>query len=304
MAQLINLTFTVDNVSTVIQVYNQIRVRRAESQYPADLVNYTTVSGLGPIDLVAGQSIYTITDTTGTADNWYVSQYYHTGTTLESSWSDPILGEIGDLFYDPLFPSEESYGTEEQLVIDRIRRLIGDPLNLRREYGEEAESSIHPDDRTYEFDEKGWPVSIHMGQTLYDNSDLDRTVTVNGYRFLRFNEDITLTTISGVDIWYYTFRHSDRQIMEAYDNCPPPPSLTTTTATSEAYMLQTAVDLLTQEVWEDSGEDGAVVSDEGSRYDPSPGLRMREGLIDKLQKRLDKVTRSLVLSGIGGVLLD
>jgi hypothetical protein len=69
-------------------------------------------------------------------------------------------------------------------------------------------------------------------------------------------------------------------------------------------MLQTAIDLLMQENWEDVIEDGARIRDEGSSYDPSPGLRMRDDLIDKLQKRLDDAIKASILSGIEGVLID
>lgn len=318
---MISLTFSVDNISNVISMFDRIQIRKyLGTGTPTTPVtdtlaalDYTAVSGTDVVSgrtgvddvlLDASYSQYYFTEPDGAADDWYISRYYDLASQSATGWSDPVLGEPGDLFYNPVFPPEIEYGSSDQLIIDRIRRLMGDPLGLRREYGEEAESSIHPDNRTYEFDEKGWPVSINMGGHQY--WDIDNP-SINGYRFLRFATTISgIDSIAGVnvDIWYYTFRHSDRQIMEAYDNCPPPPGLTTTTANSEAYMLQTAIDLLTQEVWEDSGEDGAVISDEGSRYDPSPGLRMREGLIDKLQKRLDRVIKSLVLTGIGGVLLD
>jgi hypothetical protein len=299
---MITLTITVDNISTVMQVYNQIQLQRAA----AEEGTYTTVSGLGPVSLVAGITSYSVIDTTGLSTSWYKSRYYSTSTGSYSGWSEPVLGSPGDLFYNPLYSDEISYGTSEQLVIDRIRKLIGDPLGLRREYGEEASSSIHPDGKTYELDEKGWPVSVTMnGVSMNDSSD----PTINGYRYLRFDEDISTTTWSGgveygVDIWYYTFRHSDREIMEAYDTCPPPPGLTTTNATSEAYMLQTAIELLYQELWEDSTEDGAKIDDEGSKYDPSPGLESKRKLLDGLQRRLDKLTASLKLLGISGVRVD
>jgi hypothetical protein len=179
-------------------------------------------------------------------------------------------------------------------------------VGLRREYGETAASSIHTDNVTYEMDEKGWPASISVSGTSMTNST---DPVVNGYRFLVFDNDISNTIWVGcieygIDIWYYTFRWSDREIMEAYDNCPPPVGLTTATATAEAYMLQTAVELLYSEVWEASVEDGAVITDEGSRYDPSPGLDTRKSLLDNLQKKLDKLIQSLLLTGISGVLID
>lgn len=300
---MIRLTITVENISTVIQVYDSIRVRSDLSE----TANWDSLSDLTTMVLSSTQSNYSYNDTAGTTATWYSSQYYlTTNSGIVSGWSDPILGEAGDIYYNPLYPPEASYGTADQLIIDRIRRLIGDPIGLRREYGEAAVSSIHSDNVTYEMDEKGWPASISVSGTSMTNST---DPVVNGYRFLVFDNDISNTiwvgcTEYGIDVWYYTFRWSDREIMEAYDNCPPPLGLTTATATSEAYMLQTAVELLYSEVWEASVEDGAVVTDEGSRYDPSPGLDTRKSLLDNLQKKLDKLIQSLLLTGISGVLID
>jgi hypothetical protein len=312
---MIRLAFTVNDVNTVVQIYDYIEVAMSNTQsaQPADLTNYTLFSGTQavpinghPLPLVTGVTQYTLIDGDGTAQDWYMSRYVNYTTSAYSGWSEPVLGEPGDLFYNPLFPPEIAYGTEDQLIIDRIRRLIGDPLGLRREYGDEAASSIHFDNKTYELDEKGWPVAVTMaGTQMNDSTD----PTINGYRYLRFSQDIATTTWSGgieygVDIWYYTFRWADREIMTAYDNCPPPLGLTTVTATSEAYMLQTAVELLYSEVWHDSGEDGARLSDEGSKYDPSPGLEARRKLLDDIQRRLDKIIQSLILTGVEGVLID
>jgi hypothetical protein len=303
---MIRLSFVVDNISTVLQVYNQIRIQRGDAVGGP----FTTVSGLGPIDLGSGQTNYIVIDGDGTASNWYQSQYYSTITYSQSSWSDPVLGDVGDLFYNPLFPDEVSYGTSQKLVIDRIRKLIGDPIGLNREYGEDAASSIHPDGKTYELDEMGYPVSIFMNGQSYNDST---NPTVNGYKYLIFNEFIDTTSVvcsgtktieHGVDIYYYTFRWSDRQVLEAYDTCPPPPGLTFTTANSESYMLYTAITLLGSENWHDAIEDGSDISDEGSRYSPAPGLRFREALIDDLNKKLDAVVKSLILGGISGILLD
>lgn len=299
---MIRLTVTVDDIATVIQVYDRIRYQRAEY----DTGPFATVSGLGPTTLLAGVNTYTETDDDGTSSHWYISQYYSTVTSNESSWSDPVLGDAGDLFYNPLYPPELNLGTSQQLTVARIRTLIGDPIGLRREAGESESSSIHFDNKTYELEYKGWPASIHMGGAAYNTST---DPTINGYRYLRFNEDISGTTISGgvehgVDIWYYTFRWSDREVMDTYDNTPPPVPLTTANATAEIYMLACAYDLLSNETWENLNEDGASIRDEGSHYDPSPGLAKREDMLKRLKKRLDDAIKALQLTGITGVLLD
>lgn len=305
---MVRLSLIVEDISNVMLVYNQIQVASSDTMSPADLTNYTVLSGVSghPIDLVDGTTQYNLVDPDGDADTWYISRYMNTSTSSYSGWSDPVLGETGDIFYNPLYPAEIPYGTSDQLIIDKIRRLIGDPVGLYRDYGEEAKSNIHSDDRTYELTEKGWPAAITIDtQQMNDSTD----PTVNGYRYLRFDEDISGTTTSGsveygIDIWYYTFRHSDREIMEAYDNAFTPAGLTSSTTPATVYMVQTAIDLLSGELWEDLTEDGAKIGDDETRYDPSPGLDNRRRLLDGLKKRLDDLVKQYKLSGISGVLID
>ena len=312
---MIILTLTVDDIDTVLQVYNRIQLQRSDSESG----EYTTVSGLGPTTLVGGISTYEVIDSTGEDTNWYISRYYSTNTGNSSSWSDPVLGSVGCLFNDPLYPPEISYGTSDRAIIDRIRVLIGDPKRLSREYGEEAMSSIHPDGKTYEMAEKGYPVSINMAGRSFTSTS---NPTIDGYRYLRFQEyiDVICTTCSGItdlcgdevtreiansiDLWCYTFRQSDRQIMNVYDSCPPPIGLTSTIVTSQAYMLQTAIDIIRKELWEDSVEDGAEVTDERSKYNPEPGQKVRKALLDDLQRQLEKLVNSLKMYNVSGVLID
>jgi hypothetical protein len=333
---MISLTLAVDNLTDVLEIFDTVQLRRyTGDNYPSspvtDLVAFSeyelidgtdTISSrdnVSDISLNSSYATYYFTDPDGTDESWYIARYYDSVSTATSAWSDPVQGDPGDLYYNPQFPPEISYGSADQLVIDRIRLWIGDPLGLRREYGEDALSSIHPDGKTYEMDEKGWPAYINMGGLQFTSTD---NPSVNGYRYLRFKryvddvceecvtysgvcgEDVVKNISHGVDVWYYTFRHSDRQIMDAYDNCPPPSPLTSITATSEAYMLQTSIDLLRKELWEDSTEDGAVIKDEGTSYDPEPGLKVRKQLLDDLKKRLDDLIKVTMLSGITGVLID
>ena len=296
---MIHLSFQVENITSVLQVYNQIQVQSSSTETGI----FTEVSGMGfPIVLISGQTLYEVDDAAGISSTWYRSRYYSTVSPYQaSSWSDPILGSVGELCYNPTYPDEVAYGTSDQLVINRIRRLCGDPVGLRREYNEK--DNIHEGGKVYELDEKGWPCSINIGDVTYNASS---NPTINGYRYLKFSGDIT--TLSGIDlntdIFYYTFRHSNREIMEAYDTCPPSQGLTTITANSESYMIQTAIELLVQELWEDTTEDGAAVKDDVSTYNPEGGQKIRNDLIDKLQKRLDNLVDTLILGGISGVRVD
>jgi hypothetical protein len=283
------------------------------TQNPEILTDLGVVNGnLGYISLTTGVSSYDAVDSTGTSEHWYRSRYYSsTVSGTVSGWSDAVKGSAADLFYDPCRAQElTDITSEEELVIEEIRRLIGDPKDVRREYGEDAASSIHPDGMTYELDEKGWPLCITMGGEQYIDST---NPTINGYRYLIFEECINTTEVvcsgtcdntRGVDIWYYTFRWSDRQILEAYNDCPPPPPLTAANATSYSYVLYTAKRLLGSENWHDAIEDGAVITDEGTRYDPSPGFDFRSDLLDDLNKQLDDLIKSLILSGIEGVRVE
>ena len=69
-------------------------------------------------------------------------------------------------------------------------------------------------------------------------------------------------------------------------------------------MVQTSIDLLRKELWEDATEDGAAIKDEGSSYDPEPGLKIRKQLLDDLTKRRADLVKVLQLTGIAGVLID
>lgn len=311
---MIRLLFTVDNIDTVILIYNQIQVQKSSSEEGA----FDFVDGVGPVALTAGTSSYYTTDPIGLTTDWYRSRYYNTSNNTYSEWSEPVLGESGEIFYNPLYPPEAVYGTSQRLVIDRIRRLIGDNKSLRHEYGEGATAYVHQDSVTFGLPSKGWPANVIMGNTVY-NSNVNPSV--NGYRYLIFNNYIgdiydSVVTYSGVggviskvipkgiDVWYYTFRNSDKEIMDAYNTCPIPYPLSESNASSEVYMLQTAIDIIRNELLTDSIEDGASIADENSTYNPEAGLRYRKQLLDDLESKLEKLIKKILMSNITGVLID
>lgn len=330
---MIGLSFNIDNLDTVLTVYNQIQIIRytgtdeiPDSPSGVDaysITDWTVVSGTDsypvPINLIAGTTYYTTYDPEGDASDYFSSRYINSGTGSISGWSDPVLGESADIYYDPQYPVEIQYGTEDQTTIKQLRMMIGDPVGLHRVYGGEALSYIHPDHKVFQLPSKGWPVFVTLNGENF-NSVLDPTV--NGYRYLKFSEPIDeiCTTVSGftnscgyeldkeyeigIDIWWYTFRFSDRELISAYDNCLPPFGLTTTTATTSAYLLQTAINLLTQELLEDATENGAKIADDKTNYDPTPGLQVRKDLLAGLKKDLKDLITLLLMNGISGVLID
>lgn len=330
---MISLSFTIESIDVVTKVYNEIQIIKYigdDENTPAaptgsnaySITDWATVSGTAefpiPIVLNSTTSTYQTYDFSGIFSTWYSSRYHNTTNGAYSGWSDPILGETGDIYYDPVFPEEVAYGTDDKNIINKIRLYIGDIVGLKREYGSEAMSSIHPDGKTYELDQKGWPAFITMGGKSFTST---LNPSVNGYKLLKFTEfiDMTCTTCSGVvnlcgdteirdiengvDIYYYTFRHSDREIMEVYDNCLPPDRLTESNATAQSLMLQCAIDILNMELLSDATEDGAKIDEDKDSYDPSIGLKIRYDLINDLKKRLAILVKSILMSNISGVLI-
>lgn len=317
------LYFEVPNVDTLLNIYNQIQIIRYTGSLstpntpigePSSLSDWVLVTGISPyispISLSSSSSYYYVYDDEADGNDtvWYASRYIDSSDPedINSGWSDPILSSSQGMFYNPLYPSEMELTGSNKMVVDRIRTLIGDPVELKREAGEEYEVNIHPDGTVYELSEKGWPVSISMCGTQYNNTNNPR---VNGYKYLKFNEDISqFTTVSGVDynidVWYYTFRHSDKEILNTYDITPPPFGLNSVNATSEAYILASAIDLVRSEVFLEASESGAEFSDNYTSYNPSPGLSTKNNLLEDLRKQLDKIVTSLKLKGISGVRVD
>lgn len=330
---MIGITFNVENVNTVLQVYDQIQAIKYEvttSEPPETpigpliaLTDWSVVSGTEsypfPINLITDVTQYTGYDPDGVSTDWYSSRYYNSLNGSYSAWSAPVLGNESDLYYDPTYPAEDIFDDEDQAIIAKLRIYIGDPKGLCREFGEEALASLHPDYKTYELSEKGWPVAITMGGKTFNSIS---NPVVNGYRYLKFQEpvndvcyscldgdnlcgdaDVKLITM-GVDVWYHTFRNSDKELLAAYDACFPPIGLTEITATTQAYVLQTAVDILTKELIEDATEDGAIIGDDKTDYNPESGLAIRKDLLDSLKNDLDNLIKSLKMADISGVLID
>jgi hypothetical protein len=246
--------------------------------------------------LVAGTSTYNYTDSTGDADSWYKSRYWDGGSTY-SSYSDPVRGEEVEIYHNITYPQEAYLGTTDSTTVKKIRILIGDSKEVRREYQAECQSSVSEDGHTYELDQKGWPLYISL-------SDVEMTSSsdpyFDGYRYLTFSG--TIGASDSINIWYYTFRWSDSEILDHYNNAMIPAGLTSTTVTTDHLILQAAIDLLESENWRDYIENGATLTDSDTRWDPTPGYRARESAIKRLQKRLDDLVKQYTLVRDGWLL--
>ena len=306
---MIRLTIRVTDIDNVMMLYSYIRIYRSDARNG-------TYSHLAFVPFVPGQSEYVYDDITGTTDYWYRSSYYR-DESIESSLSDPVQGVAPTLYTGATYPNEIDFDTSQSTIIRKIRRYIGDFKGLSRIYLEDCEDEscnyILDDGKTIELDEKGWPVYISL-RSLSDSTPIEKTnladPVVQGYKYLTFSG----TLISGtqclyniINIWYYTFKYSDREVYEAYGDAMIPPNVPTDSVTQDHLILQASIDLLENMTSEDMTEDGAVIRDDQSLYDPSPGLKERDKTIKRLKKMLDDLIDESIKNAIiaqTGVLID
>lgn len=304
---MIRLTIQVADIENVLLLYSYIRIYRADSVDG-------TYSHLSYVTLMPGQSEYVYDDITGTPDNWYRSSYYR-DESMESALSNAAHGTSPTLFTGATYPNEVYFSTDQSTVIRKIRRFIGDNKGLARIYLEDCESGscnpIHTDNKTLELNEKGWPVYISLSTI---SSEEDKTglsdPIVQGYKYLTFSGTLIDNTVCNydiIDIWYYTFKFSDREIYEAYSDAMIPAHVPSDSVTQDHLVLQASIDLLENMTSDDMVDDGAYIKDDQSSYDPSPGLREREKTIGRLKKMLDDLVDETIKNAIinlTGVLID
>jgi hypothetical protein len=297
---MINLTIEVADIAVVIAMYDQIKIYTSDAEDG-------TYTYLDSISLLAGVSIYTYLHLAGTTDTWYKSSYYNTTTFVESALSNAARGSAPSLYHTVSYPQEYDFDADEEIIIRKIRRLIGDFKQLEHLYSDGTEfcSSILGDNKTIDLGEKGWPVYVSINDIEY--TSLDNPI-VQGYRYLTFSGTLNSGVVNDViNIWYHTFKFSDREIYEAYGDAMIPPLVPSDCVSQDHLMLQAAIDLLENMTAEDIVDDGASIRDDMTLYDPSPGLRERDKLINRLRKQLDGLVKECIKSsmlGLEGVLID
>ena len=297
---MINLTIEVADIAVVIAMYDQIKIYTSDSENG-------TYTYLDSITLLAGVSIYTYMHLLGTVDTWYKSSYYNTTTTVESALSNAARGSAPSLYHTVSYPQEYDFDVDEELMIRKIRRLIGDNKQLENLYSDGTEfcSSILEDGKTIDLGEKGWPVYISINDVEYISLD---DPIVQGYQYLTFSGTLNSGVQNDViNIWYHIFKFSDREVYEAYGDAMIPPLVPADCVSQDHLMLQAAIDLLVNMYAEDMVDDGASIRDDMTLYDPAPGLRERDKLIGRLQKQLDGLVQECIRSsmlGLEGILID
>lgn len=308
---MIRVTMIVENIDVIIQLFPYLRLYTADDESGP-------FTHLAYIALEPGQTTYIYDDVSGTPDTWYATSYYSTST--ESELSDPVQGTTPELYHWPVYPEEFEFEWDEQKIIRKIRRLIGDFKSLKRLYineetgciPNESCAHIHQDSKTLDLGEKGWPVYVSI---QHFSDDAEEWITssksdpsdpiVQGYQYLTFSGALNSGTRSDIiDVWYYSFTFSDREVYEAYGDSMIPAGLTSSTVTQDHLVLVAAIDLLENLTSDDMINDGAEVRDDNSTYNPSPGLLERDKTIKRLKTRLDELVKQYLMSGITGVLID
>ena len=292
---MIRITITVVNIADAMALYTHIRLYSSEEEAG-------TYTHLAYVLLVAGVSVYTYDHIAGTLDTWYKCSYYNASPSRESDQSDAVQGRRAELFYSPTYPPEFIFDNTDLNIIRKIRRFIGDFKGLKRLYIDEAEfcNYIRDDNKTVDLAEKSWPVYILLNGV--EKTSLLEPI-VQGYQYCTFSGTLSESTDT-LDIWYYTFKFSDVEVYEAFGDSQIPPGLTSSTVTQDHLILVAAIDLLENMTSEDIISDGAVVRDDRSLYDPSPGLRERAATIERLKKMLDSLIKQYMFSDLTGMLID
>jgi hypothetical protein len=114
-----------------------------------------------------------------------------------------------------MFPPENTYSTQEEEIIFRIRQLIGDEKEVFVDDTNTAYSpNIKANGTIYQLEEpKGYPLEIYVNGTEYSGTN---NPVILSYKMLQFNTPI-LVSGANLTVIYEHFRHSDDEIINTYD---------------------------------------------------------------------------------------
>ena len=262
------------------------------------------------IPLSLTQKYYNFEDASseGTSSSWYKTSYYDSISTDESVLSAASRGiEIEPQSYEESYESEINMTSSDEYNVDKIRQYIGDSRLVTRDYVSSSctsgYSNVSEDGYTYKLsEEKGWPTRVIKDSVEYTTKD---DPIVSGYSLLTFSGS-TISTISGtVDIWYNSFRHSDREILKVFNTTPSPPYVPTSSATPEMIRLSASISIILQEITKLMGETSGSFNLQGElSYNPQPLLKEKRALLNDLQKKLDDLAGEVVSNNITGVRVD
>jgi hypothetical protein len=305
---MIILTIYISDPTAVIAAgYNAVKVYRSdyESGYFTEITNVST----RPAISVSSKYInYEDNSYYGVSSSWYKTSYYNTVSAAESSLSTATHGiAVEQTSLVATYPAEKSLTSTDRFNVDRIRYYVGDEKKTYRDYVSPTclagYENVSTDGTTYKVDNpKGWPLKVIKDSIEYSTSSNPAVVD---YSFLTFS-GTTISTVSGVlDVWYESFRHSDREILDIYTTTPEPPYMTSATTTSDMYHISAAITILEMELRQLMGETSGSFSLQGElSYNPEPLLRQKREDLAELKSKLKELTNEMSSLIITGVRID
>ena len=126
------------------------------------------------------------------------------------------------------------------------------------------------------------------------------------YNFLTFSGTTAISTSSGVvDIFYESFRHSDREILKVFNTTPAPPYVSTASVTDEMLRVSSAVTIIRAEMAKLLGESSGKIELVGElKFDPEGLLKQKRSLLVELKDRLSELVEEVVSNSIEGVRVE
>jgi len=268
-----------------------------------ELVVFKATSVNGPFSeletiALTGADTYTSLDLTSTPSTYYKAQYNNSTTMVTSVFSDPAqetgnFSEYSVPESTATYPPEIALSTQDREIVESIRVTLGDLGLIERDFYDSSDSTsqfacasqISSDQCTWELIEfKGWPQRVRL-------DGIDKTSLsdpqVLGYRYLTFSGSDPCIT-GTLDIFYNSFRFSDREILLAYDranNLLVSCGLTTTQITTEMLIMQAAVLLLEGELRE-AQQKAVMIRDGDTTYDNSRTIMARTEDLNDLKSKI------------------
>jgi len=147
---IIKLSITVADITAVMNIFDKIKIYRSTTTSTGVFTEITTPTTRPTLELT--KVVYIYTDSVGRSDYWYRSSYYNTLSGLESSQSDPQVGEsdpalaiisVEDLKNDYLygvnlvrddgtaFP-DSVFEWHIKSAVERLEQKIDTPLRVTR----------------------------------------------------------------------------------------------------------------------------------------------------------------------------
>lgn len=298
------VTLYVENITSILTSYDSIKVYR--SSYEDGVFLEVTTDSTRPV-LTSSAAYYNFEDVSGTPSSWYKTSYYNTSTLEESGLSTAMHGiEVEREHITSTYPAEISLTSTDSYNIDAIRYYIGDEKKVLRDYispqclaGYESVSS---DGTTYETASRGWPLKIIKDSYEYTSSS---NPYVTDYKYITFSGTQISTATGTLDMWYESFRHSDREILKVYSASVPPPYVSTVNFSSEMNRIVAAITILESEIAQLMGETSGSFNLQGElSYNPEPLLRQKQEFLKRLKDKLDELTDELTAAVIEGVRID